>query len=346
MRPVLRLLLMGRRRGDIPPMPQEVFLRASLIISLSLSLASCNSIYQTAVSGNPTSATNVTPIFTEQSATLATLTPMTTLPSTIVKTPTSAPTVIAPPPTLQLAEQTKLLFQLISNNGGCNLPCWWGLQPGTSTWQDVLDTLHYLKTGLKPPPSVSIPITTSPLIQSYKLNGVPIIFVDDVAPIHLFFTDDVVGTIQSIRVSIQSPSFFASVPDYAYSMRQYFIDSVLSQYGKPSDIFIQLTAARTEPEAPFLYNIWMFYNDIGVITHFEGEHRSPQQDKIQVCPEYETVWYIDLYLHYAVMPDFSGAKPLEDVSNLDVNSFYETFIQPKSLACFESSVDFWPLKNF
>src|SRR3990172_6047576 len=50
--------------------------------------------------------------------------------------PTLTP-VWTPRPTLAEAEAAQALRDLIMTNGGCGLPCVWGLTPGETTWRDA-----------------------------------------------------------------------------------------------------------------------------------------------------------------------------------------------------------------
>ncbi|MCP4538783.1 MAG: hypothetical protein GY832_16745 [Chloroflexi bacterium] len=33
---------------------------------------------------------------------------------------------------------------MLETNGGCDLPCWWGVTPGQSEWQTVMDLTETL----------------------------------------------------------------------------------------------------------------------------------------------------------------------------------------------------------
>lgn len=55
--------------------------------------------------------------------------------------PSSSPTLtrtpVTPVPTLPPKEQNAYLLNLIETNGGCELPCFLGIQPGISSWEDI-----------------------------------------------------------------------------------------------------------------------------------------------------------------------------------------------------------------
>jgi len=57
---------------------------------------------------------------------IPTQTPLPPRPSKAL-TPTSVPT-------LADSEEQELVLNLLQDNGGCQLPCWWGFTPGETTW--------------------------------------------------------------------------------------------------------------------------------------------------------------------------------------------------------------------
>jgi hypothetical protein len=40
-------------------------------------------------------------------------------------------------PTLPAEEMDETIQALIATNGGCFLPCWWGITPGVTSWDDA-----------------------------------------------------------------------------------------------------------------------------------------------------------------------------------------------------------------
>jgi hypothetical protein len=58
-------------------------------------------------------------------------------------TPTLLPT-STPWPTLSPKEAEKLVLSLFENNGGCELPCWWGIIPGVTTLPETQEKIPIL----------------------------------------------------------------------------------------------------------------------------------------------------------------------------------------------------------
>src|SRR5688572_29316482 len=49
-------------------------------------------------------------------------------------------------PTMTTDESKKLVRDLLESNAGCRLPCWWGITPGKTTWNEAQQILE--KTSL------------------------------------------------------------------------------------------------------------------------------------------------------------------------------------------------------
>ena len=66
--------------------------------------------------------------------------------ATLTHTPTNTPTLIptltwTPLPTLSAEAAHAKIKELLKTNGGCELPCWWGIIPGKTAWPEAL---HFL----------------------------------------------------------------------------------------------------------------------------------------------------------------------------------------------------------
>jgi hypothetical protein len=107
--------------------------------------------------------TKTIPTATTQPATSTTIS--TPSPSPLPSMPTRWPTVTPRPtntpspqpsvtwtalPTLWTLEVQKTVTAFYENNGGCELPCWWGITPGKTTWLEARAKLSPLATELGP----------------------------------------------------------------------------------------------------------------------------------------------------------------------------------------------------
>jgi hypothetical protein len=57
---------------------------------------------------------------------------------TPITTATAVPPTLTPAPTLTTRQAQEMVLDLLKNNAGCELPCYWGITPGETTWQDAL----------------------------------------------------------------------------------------------------------------------------------------------------------------------------------------------------------------
>lgn len=264
-------------------------------------------------------------------------------------TSTPAPPTTTPLPTLLPSEQAKLELEFISTNGGCNLPCWWGIHPSVSIWQTLDDVYAYWRTGVTPePPRLS---TMTPMPDIQKSTGIYI--GDNWCYALLDVEDNGTGIIQTIQMTVERPATYGR-ENCAKALRPYFLDNLLIEYGQPSRVLMEAHAVTFELGAPRLYDLWLFYDDLGVLAHYEGEHEL-SQGVIQICPQYDKVWRMGLYLraagHPLTLEETSGyfdrglsaeyIRPIEEATDLTVESFHQKFAIRDVQRCFETSASLW-----
>lgn len=98
----------------------------------------------------PLQTMSVTPLVTRTVAPTYTKTPR---PATATKTATMTATITETPgppsptplPTLSDAQAEALALDLLKNNRGCDLPCWWGFVPGVTRPDEARD--YFLSVG-------------------------------------------------------------------------------------------------------------------------------------------------------------------------------------------------------
>jgi hypothetical protein len=56
-----------------------------------------------------------------------------------VSTKTITPTSV---PTLSVEQRKTMVSNNLLEDTSCNLPCWWGIMPGTTTWQEAEEQFH------------------------------------------------------------------------------------------------------------------------------------------------------------------------------------------------------------
>jgi hypothetical protein len=170
-----------------------------------------------------------------------------------------------PIPTLAPGAITKTIMQYYKNNGGCQLPCWWGITPGQTSWQEVREILSpisqeqgpFVKSGA-PRYDYSLPISEEPL----AFPSFPYIEPK-------FWMEDKIVSIININSQWIQQNF-----DYSLS-------GVLNTLGMPEEIWIKV---RTDtPNLP-PYELFLFYPTKGILLASNGETRVDGQNLL-VCPQ-------------------------------------------------------------
>lgn len=231
-------------------------------------------------------------------------------------------------PTLPFDEAREKSTYLLKDNNNCQLPCWWGITPGKTKWQDAFLILA--------------PLGGEILENMAELNGKGSIFVRPPAPDSqhkvLFQTyyleDGVVATIE--------------VYSYDYAPFTHF-KTLISEYGIPDEIYI-----RGHRDAGF--RLALFYPNQGILAEYSRTITSSSEKNIRTC--YEEADSPFLYLWASKHPiTFEDAivnlrVPTEDIppfvsideALINPIDFVESLNQLEEPSCIETPKDLWPPK--
>jgi hypothetical protein len=275
---------------------------------------------------------------------------------TTVALPTStvAPkSTFTPIPTLLVAEQEDYLLKLLSENGNCELPCWWTIEPGATNLQDaraIFAPLGYgggLYSTIGYMPSYDFPLAVN---QSEITNLLVRIFVQDDVVQQIYILAD------NINVAESNVAYF---PKYSLAMQGHSLDQLLKNYGVPSEVLIGLHSFPAEQNAPLLYSLWVFYDKLGFLVAYSGEGITNHEDILTVCPRMDKVNLEDFYLQSPQSPtplrkmaDEIGRiemalsegllRPLDKSTELSPDDFHKLITSDPEKACFQSPADLWP----
>jgi hypothetical protein len=250
-------------------------------------------------------------------------------------------------PTLSPTPRLELVRELYTINGGCELPCFWGIVPGKTTlheavsrfslFGEISDEDHRWKNEHR-----LIPINIEVPVEIDSFNEKEWSF-------YIIALNDIVESIIARSQQIKQ----TSVPTIA---------NMLSIFGKPEEIWIAVMPYIPKYDVDADYEIALFYPSKGVLLMGSGiAHILAETEKgvkVSICPHMieET---IDMDRHYPlslhlwspenkmVFTDLSyGDKLFEDgffslldnlESNTNTEEFYETYIDSSVTQCFELS---------
>lgn len=315
--------------------------------TLLVFLVTCCSQSVTQLTPSPTSVRVSATITFTPTPTVATMTPTPTLG---VATPTPSPThtptkppTLTPLPTLTQKERDAQILQLLQTNGGCSLPCWWGISPGTTAWDTARQL--FVSMGSKVP-------SQSHRDGSIEYEiGFDLLESDMSVGIRILQRGGLIESIKVMSEDYMEPVVFQSNWEL-YSLKQ-----VLAAYGEPSRIWIQLAAGPIRPESTTIgYGLWLFYDQLGFLIQYGGTGLKVQPI-YHVCPATQVqagMVDIQLVLRAAEndipLETLAGVTtewlpyliPIEEASGMSVTEFYTLFLTENDMPCFDTPRNLWP----
>jgi hypothetical protein len=250
-------------------------------------------------------------------------------------TPTQTPAVTwTPLPTLPVEEAQALIQDLLENNAGCRLPCWWGIVPGETSWQEAHQFLAPFATKFEQGGSGQIveggiTYQTTNYTVAYEIVGEP-------------------------RGGGAGFGVKNGIVDLIYvgpnsTIRSYQLHQLLTNYGKPNDIFVETFSNLPDGYLPF--RLALFYSEQRILAEFEYEAQRAD-DMLKGCPQpigpQLSLWGANKVLTEEDIqrqisgPDTDPPLSLEEVTDMSIETFYQTFKNPAYEACIETPVELWP----
>jgi len=275
-----------------------------------------------------------TPIISETATTEPSPTPSPTLTPTATRM--ARPTATAthePLPTLPPAEALEKVRELLETNGGCTFPCWWGITPGQTTWNEVLDTLQPIAWMVDKPR----------MREEY----------DDKLFVAVFFAiDDHPALMNSMSVTFVFDHDSTRI-DWLYTGQPYNIEELLLSYGVPEEIWV--TADGIPVTGPIVYSINLFYSHKGIMTgisNYAAMVHKNGEDFAKVCnnafiddavgllffPPDTTMEYQDFFIEDKRPNEF---LPIQTATNMTPEDFYDFVLNGGPNDCFDIPMSNW-----
>jgi hypothetical protein len=237
--------------------------------------------------------------------------------------PTNTPT-WTPLPTLPPAEAQALVLELLETNGGCDLPCWWGMTPGKTEW-----------------------LPSKAFLDSFAIDIYPKVNPKNTGKYYTFEVPKLFDSDGKYNLSIHA---IDGIIDTFNTSGGITLSEMLSGYGIPKDILI--FAKSSSSMLPYAsYELVLYYPDQGIFAIYEGETQHGR--RLQICqsefitsypPPYLYLWSpgknktFDDIREEIQMPRgrYAIYYPLEDLSGMSIEEFYTTYVDPMNAnVCFE-----------
>lgn len=248
--------------------------------------------------------------------------------STITQIPSFTPL-----PTFSRSEAKQKIYNLVRDNDGCYLPCWWGITPGITSWNDAFQYLQSLTVKISDPKTESIYENGNKKYISEMRFG--------------YRFSESLGGWGDIVTENQKITFIRINPDV--TQHKFLLHQILNDNGKPDNIYIQTDPYTLDNIPPFVL-VLLYSND-----HFMVEYNFDSKiisGSVYGCPRGIAPWvYIwssdqtvsekEIELWALGVDPYFKLRPINTVSDLTINTFYETFLDQNQLNCIQTPIDIW-----
>ncbi len=294
----------------------------SFVLVLSLILIGC-------ISKNTSGEESLVSTTTIPSSTL-----LPTETSTPTPTKTLAPTAtfIIPTPTLSLTPLPTLSFYkteylLYEAENKCDMPCWWGIIPGVSTWTETKQYIERFDRSR----SFGIEKVTDPRGLITKSSD------SDIYQWYVWIPNSDASTF--ILLEVQDNLVTAIRVTQDLFAKFFPIHKLFEVYGEPDKVLVYVSDYDKNNS---IYNafIYLVYEQKLILASY-SYLGTETTNGVSLCvnqlsPLGMTLWSSEVELN----EDYSVYKPLDEFSALTPNTFYEQF-KNKNHTCFEMSKDAW-----
>jgi hypothetical protein len=266
-----------------------------------------------------------------------------TLTSTII--PSTATQTWTPEPTLTENQRKQLLLDLLYDNAGCKLPCWWGFKLGEASWEKVRSNLLHLgvRTGDYPLDDGSIFHGTGGFDWSSPFISTGIGFYE---------IDGIVEAVTVRTEGFDDPDFFRTL------WKSYSPEQVMEVYGPPSRIYV---SAFHYGEIDVTSSVIIFvYDEYGFFTWYETRalvEPGSTGPMLKICPSWKDLTWQPKLKMYIKNKDSSmtfddliksldnmdgiPGKSIEEAAGITPEEFYQRFQPGKGPACLETPEGIW-----
>lgn len=242
------------------------------------------------------------------------------------------PTVVkteAPIQKLSEDDAIALVYRLLETNKGCSLPCWWGITPGETRWEESYSWL------------ISFSSRWEGREQWLEREG------ESYRSGHFTFYFDFAREKMVLGISTWDGIVREIYPGDGLSS-WYTLDVLLNQAGPPDRAFIEAFSHSPEPYLPFRL---ILYYERGIVAFYEAE-AEVRGNKLGACfreivpclylwpadPTLSSKQLLDIVLGVGDHP----ALTLEQATSMDTQTFYRAYRDEQSGLCIETPAELWP----
>ncbi len=262
--------------------------------------------------------------------------------------PTSKPSITFTP---SMQERKDLLIGLIKDNGGCLLPCLWGITPGIThenKAQDVLSPLVNLSQW-------AILEEGSGSVSPEYVIGEKSIFSD-----FTYLSDKTNQLVKMISFKLESHQILAdggyvtinNLDQFGELVEKYNLSTVLTEFGMPDSILIGTLANDFSRGGSWGFHILLIYSQKGFLIDYTTEAKYINKS-IVGCPNNSQIsieafasgddkaFFNNLQSTEWSQNISSNYKTINEVTGYSIERFFKTFKQ-KTEECIQTPLILWP----
>jgi hypothetical protein len=231
---------------------------------------------------------------------------------------------------------------MLDNNGDCKLPCWWGIIPGETKLSDAINMLA----------------TFVPEVETNNLT------YTDTSGRHDGIAAVVYYQPKTENFDVENPGFFEMFAEddivntttiYKDLTSNFSLATILNNYGKPQDVYVNSLPASPTNEVPF--SVILYYPEQGILAEYYHLYGGAPivNDKVNICPQdYSPILKLwsplsslisetkrNSFLESEKQNFYGQFRKLNDVSDMNIDIFYNTFRQDNANNCIVTSSDIW-----
>lgn len=280
------------------------------------------------LTSSPTAVPSLTPSFESPTDTPTS--------SPIPPTRTPRPT---PAPTLSADEEQAIVLNLLQNNAGCRLPCWWGFMPGETSWE--MAQTYFLSIGKA--------------IGEYRDGQSLNCEVDFAISQHKVTIDQLYVVNENKIIDMINVVASGYGQEVVNAWQRYMLPHFLAAYGQPSQVLLKtFSGVSGVPKVP-PFHLLLYYPQQGIMVRYIDDAEK-MEGTLRLCPQQSpgvTLWLWSPEQHMTLQdiadtglggfPDneLPSFQSVEEATGISVEQFYQTFVQPDNQTCLETPVDLW-----
>lgn len=261
-------------------------------------------------------------------------------------------TAIPKTPTLSFNEAQSKFQSLLVNNGGCKLPCFWGISPGKSLFQEAVAILAPLSSisefthfendiGSIDPDYIN---------GKFKIHTNVDFIANENTVSQISFTARAFNRIDDNLIDVFDSSEFSERFSY------YMLPNILSEYGKPTTVMISTMRKLPSSGASHGgFNMLLLYPRQGMLVNYTMQMQVVNEN-IMGCPSNSHVEFnlypseqVDLFFDRLEPSGWNQIiqktyKPIGEATNMSKDVFYHIFSQPTD-ECILTPSNLWPIPD-